>query len=122
MRYKLGRIIISTCETTAWSTPGDLLNFTLSLACASAIAFRISAMLPASGPVNYCRCFLIILLISGLALPQTTVVSQQSRRVADSGSQSSATAAGAPLASFKAIAEKAGINFEIVSGAKDTKK
>src|SRR5690349_22996446 len=122
MRYKLARITISTCEKTASSTPGDLLNFTLSLACASAVAFRISAMLPASGPVNYCRCFLIILLISRLALPQTTVVSQQSRRAADSISQSSGTAASPPLASFKDIAEKAGVNFEIVSGEKDTKK
>jgi enediyne biosynthesis protein E4 len=79
-------------------------------------------MLPASGPLNYCRCLLIIVLISRLGSSQATPFSQQSRRVAASGSQTSTSATTPPLASFKDIAEKAGINFEIVSGEKDTKK
>lgn len=79
-------------------------------------------MLPASGPVNYYRYFLIVLLISRLALSQSTVISPQLKRAADSGSQTSTSATTPPLASFKDIAEKAGINFEIVSGEKDTKK
>ncbi|HEX7961219.1 MAG TPA: CRTAC1 family protein, partial [Terriglobales bacterium] len=68
------------------------------------------------------RYFLIVLLISRLALSQSTVISPQLKRAADSGSQTSTSATTPPLASFKDIAEKAGINFEIVSGEKDTKK
>jgi len=73
-----------------------------------------------SGPLKCC-CTLLILSLTLLALAQnqasdTTVASPSSPR-----SQTSVPA-GTPVVSFKDIAEKAGINFEIVSGEKDTKK
>src|SRR5207248_6880827 len=78
-------------------------------------------MLPASDPVKYSRCLLTILLLSRLALPQA-LSSQPSRTAADATPQTSAALPGPPLASFKDISEKAGINFELVSGEKNVKK
>src|SRR5262249_8705697 len=67
-----------------------------------------------------CARTLLVLLLSHLALAQNKVSDPPVASPSNSRPQTSA--ASVPIASFKDIAEKAGINFEIVSGEKDVKK
>jgi len=70
------------------------------------------------------QCFptLLILLLSAVASAQERVPDRPAALPGTSGPQTSGPAANPPIASFKDIAEKAGINFEIVSGEKNVKK
>src|SRR5947207_1225895 len=84
-------------------------------------AFRISAM-PLLSLSLRCSRILLVFSLSHLLLAQQIVPNPSGTAARAPIPQTIAPAVNGSVASFKDIAEKAGINFEIVSGEKNVKK
>jgi enediyne biosynthesis protein E4 len=74
-----------------------------------------------SAPFQYSR-MLLVFFVSHLLLAQQIAPGASGTAARSRNSQTSAPAANVSVASFKDIAEKAGIDFEVVSGEKNVKK